>query len=52
MERITVGQNGDLITEALHIADAVKTISDDVADKLLYHIKQDPRIVPFSNEFH
>lgn len=50
MERITVGQNGDLITEALHIADAVKTISDDVADKLLYHIKQDPRIRNSSNK--
>lgn len=50
MERITVGQNSDLITEALHIADAVKTISDDVADKLLYHIKQDPRIRNGSNK--
>ena len=44
MERITVDQNSDLITEALHIADAVKTISDDVADKLLYHIRRDPQV--------
>lgn len=44
MERITVGQNRDLITEALHIADAVKIISDDVSNKLLYHIRQDPQI--------
>ena len=50
MERITLDQNSDLITEALHIADTVKTISDDVADKLLYHIKQDPRIQNSSNK--
>lgn len=34
MERITVGQNSDLITEALHIADTVRIISDDVASQL------------------
>ena len=44
MERITVGQNSDLITEALHIADTVKIISDDVSNELLYHIRRDPQV--------
>lgn len=34
-------KNIKLITEALHIADAVKIISDDVSNELLYHIRRD-----------
>lgn len=37
-------KNIDLITEALHIADAVKIISDDVSNELLYHIRRDPQL--------
>lgn len=36
--------NNKLITEALHIADTVRIISDDVSNKLLYHIRYDPQI--------
>lgn len=37
-------KNINLITEALHIADAVKIISDDVANELYYHIRRDPQV--------
>lgn len=37
-------KNIELITEALHIADAVKIISDDVSNELLYHIRRDPQL--------
>ena len=39
-----MNDNNKLITEALHIADAVRIISDDVSNKLLYHIRYDPQI--------
>lgn len=37
-------KDNNLITEALHIADTVKIISDDVSNELLYHIRQDPQV--------
>lgn len=37
-------KNSELITEALHIADAVRIISYDVANELYYHIRRDPQL--------
>lgn len=45
-----MSDNNNLITEALHIADTVRIISDDVANELLYHIKNDPKSIIKDNK--
>ena len=43
-------KNIELITEALHIADAVRIISDDVSNELYHHIKNDPKSIIKDNK--
>ena len=43
-------KNIKLITEALHIADAVKIISDDVTNELYYQIKNAPKSIIKDNK--
>lgn len=45
-----MSDNNNLITEALHIADTVRIISDDVANELYYHIKNDPKSIIKDNK--
>lgn len=45
-----MNDNNKLITEALHIADTVRLISDDVANELYYHIKNDPKSIIKDNK--